>query len=175
MAFACQAVLPDLAGASAEAKSRAAQTVFEIIAAAESEVARSQFIGERLRTCGCPSPRRKKDFQGYLARLGRQAAARPAAVLPPDSAPVSANSPQSPEHHLLLLWLHFELLHRPLSTALHHEWVDTGHLSGLLLNRFIGEFEQGAWPGRDHLEALLENDAERAPRCDLVVRISRPR
>jgi DNA primase len=163
MAFACRAVLPDLAGASAEAKSRAAQSVFEIIAAAESEVARSQFIAEAAAHLRLPVAAAHKDFQGFVARLGRQAAARPAGAPPPDSPPpTSANSPQSPEHHLLLLWLHFDALHRPLSTALHHDWVDTGHLSGLLLNRFVGEFEQGAWPGRDHLEPLLENDAERA-------------
>ncbi len=162
MAFACSAALPDVAAASPEAKSRAAQTVFEIIGAAESEVARSQFIAEAAGHLRLPVAAAEKDFQNYLARLGRQAAARPAATPTPDSAPVAANSAQTPEHHLLLLWLHYEALHRPLSTALHHDWVDTGHLAGLLLNRFVGEFEQGVWPGRDHLEALLENDAERA-------------
>jgi DNA primase len=30
------------------------------------------------------------------------------------------------------------------------------------LNRFIAEIEHGGWPGRDHLEPLLESDAERA-------------
>ena len=163
IAFACRATLPDLAGASAEAKSRAAQTVFEIIAAAESEVARSQFVAEAAAHLRLPVAAAQKDFQNFTARLGRQAAARPAAAprsdLPP---PVAANSSQTSEYHLLLLWLHFEALHRPISSALHHDWVDIGHLAGLLLNRFVGEFEQGAWPGRDHLEGLLENDAERA-------------
>jgi DNA primase len=40
--------------------------------------------------------------------------------------------------------------------------VDAGHTAGRLLNRFLGEFEQGSWPGRDHLDPLLEDDAERA-------------
>ncbi len=163
MAFACKAVLPDVLGASAEAKSRAAQTVFDIIAAAESEMTRSQFIAEAASHLRLPVAATQKDFQNHLARLGRQAAARPAAAAPPpDSPPVTANSTQTSEYHLLLLWLHYEALHRPLSTVIHHEWVDTGHLAGLLLNRFIGEFEQGAWPGRDHLESVLENDAERS-------------
>jgi len=161
MTFACQAVLPDVLGASAEAKSRAAQTVFEIIAAAESEVARSQFIAEAASHLRLPVAAAQKDFQNFISRQSRQAAARPAAATP-EPVPVAPNSPQTPEHHLLLLWLHFEALHRPLASVLHHDWVDNGHLAGQLLNRFVAEFEQGAWPGRDQLEALLENDVERA-------------
>jgi DNA primase len=64
-----------------------------------------------------------------------------------------------------MLCLHFETLGKPLSAALSHEhleWVDTSHPAGLLLNRFLSEFEQDNWPGRDHLEALLETDAERS-------------
>jgi DNA primase len=61
-----------------------------------------------------------------------------------------------------MLCLHFENLGKPLSHALHHEWVDTTHPAGALLNRFLSEFEQDAWPGRDHLDALLETADERA-------------
>jgi DNA primase len=31
----------------------------------------------------------------------------------------------------------------------------------VLLNRFLAEFEQDAWPGRDHLDDLLETPDER--------------
>jgi DNA primase len=31
----------------------------------------------------------------------------------------------------------------------------------VLLNRFLAEFEQDAWPGRDHLDDLLESAEER--------------
>ncbi len=172
MTFACRAALPDLATASPEAKARAAQTVFEIIAAAESEVARSQFIAEAASHLRLPVAAAQRDFQNFTARLSRQAAGRPAAAPPPDSPPVASNSTQTPEYHLLLLWLHYDALHRPLSTALHHDWVDNGHLAGLLLNRFVAEFEQGAWPGRDHLEALLENDAERSLVATLLIETS---
>jgi DNA primase len=63
---------------------------------------------------------------------------------------------------LLLLCLHFESLGKPLSAALPHEWVDTAQLAGVLLNRFLGEFEQDAWPGKDHLDSLLESAEEKA-------------
>jgi DNA primase len=49
-----------------------------------------------------------------------------------------------------------------LSAALPHEWIDTRAAAGVLLNRFLGEFEHGGWPGRDHLDDLLENPGERA-------------
>src|SRR5205814_9279996 len=74
----------------------------------------------------------------------------------------------TPEQHLLLLVLHFENLGKPLSHALNHDWVDANHRAGLLLNRFLGEFEHDAWPGRDHLESLLENDEERALIANLL-------
>ena len=32
----------------------------------------------------------------------------------------------------------------------------------MLLNRFLGEFESGNWPGRDHLDQLTETDDEKA-------------
>jgi hypothetical protein len=70
---------------------------------------------------------------------------------------VTETSAHTPEHHLLMLCLHFEELGKPLSHALPHSWIDTRHLAGLVLNRFLGEFEQDAWPGRDNLDALLES------------------
>ena len=60
-----------------------------------------------------------------------------------------------------MLCLHFESLGKPLSTALPHDWIDTGHPAGVLLNRFLGEFENDTWPGRDHLDSLLETPEEK--------------
>jgi DNA primase len=49
-----------------------------------------------------------------------------------------------------------------------HGWVDTGHIAGALLNRILAEFEQDAWPGRDHLDGLLETAEERALVANLL-------
>ena len=38
----------------------------------------------------------------------------------------------------------------------------------MLLNRFLAEFEQGSWPGRDHIEALLETAEERLLAANLL-------
>lgn len=164
MAFACQAALPQPGTASPEHKSRAAEVIYEIIAAAESEVVRAEFLTEAAGHLRLPQAAALKDFQVFLQRQHRQAAARPAAELPP--AP--ATGAQTPERHLLLLCLHFEALGRPLSSVLPHDWIDVGHPAGVLLNRFLGEFEQDAWPGRDHLESLLESEEERALVANLL-------
>ncbi|MEO5960769.1 MAG: DNA primase, partial [Opitutaceae bacterium] len=160
IAFACQATLPEPAHASAELKSRAMQAVFEIVAAAESEIARAEFVNEAATHFRLSTGAAQKDFQGFLQRQNRQASARPAAH--PESEPPRAEAAGTAEHHLLMLCLHFESLGRPLSSALPHDWIDTGHTAGVLLNRFLSEFEHDGWPGRDHLDDLLETAEERA-------------
>ena len=167
MAFACQAVLPDSRHASAELKSRAAQSVYEIIVAAESEVTRAQFLADAAAQLRIPVLAAQKDFQAFLGRVARQNAARPGAEKAepagsPAATTLAGTHGHTPEHHLLLLSLHFETLGKPLSHAVRHDWIDHGHVAGALLNRFLAEFEQDAWPGRDHLDALLETPEERA-------------
>ncbi|MBL9202200.1 MAG: DNA primase [Opitutaceae bacterium] len=178
MAFACRAALPDPTQASAELKSRAAQAMFEIIANTESEVTRSQFLAETSSQLRLPLAAAQKDFQAFLQRQTRQAAPRTApdselhgaspSLGSPTAAANGSSSAHTSERHLLLLILHFESLGRPLSSALPHDWIDTGHAAGVLLNRFLGEFEQDAWPGRGHLDGLLETPEERALVANLM-------
>ncbi|HYP16434.1 MAG TPA: DNA primase [Opitutus sp.] len=174
MAFACRAVLPNAGTASGEQKTRAAQELYAIIAGAESEVARSEFLAETAAQLRLSLPALLKDFQSFVAKQGRQAAA-PSVSASPDgrssaapSPPARASSAQTPERDLLLLCLNFEALGKPLSSAVPHDWIDTNHLAGLLLNRFLGEFEHDTWPGRDHLDALLETPEERALVAGLI-------
>jgi DNA primase len=162
MAFACRAVLPDPAKSSGEQRARAAQTVIELIAASESDAVRTNLLREAAGQLWLEPRVLEQEYQKFAARQQRQAIARPATGPAPAATPPGA--PQSPEHHLLLLCLHFESLGKPLSSSstLPHEWIDTGHAAGALLNRFLGEFEHDSWPGRDHLDALLETAEERA-------------
>jgi DNA primase len=151
MAFACRALLP--ASASSEQRSRAAQGILGIIAAAESEVSRSSFISEAAALLQLPASALQSDLTRLTAKASRPAAA---------ATPVQSSGAVSPEHDLLRLCLHFERVGRPLSTAIPHDWIDQRRPEGVLLNRFLGELENGNWPGRDHLEALMESDDEKS-------------
>jgi DNA primase len=154
MAFAARAALPSPATASSEQRSRAAQSVLSIIAAAEGEVARASFVAEAAHLLRLPAAALQADLARMMGRVDRPPPRTPA----PSSVPGAV----SPEHDLLRLCLHFETLGRPLSSAIPHDWIDRGQTAGILLNRFLGELENGNWPGRDHLEALMESDDEKS-------------
>ena len=176
MGFACRVFLPAAATATAEQRARAAQSVVELIAASDSDAVRTHLIREAARNLWLEPRNIEREYQAFAARLGRQAAARPAPAesnAPPPTlngqpAGESAAHANTPERHLLLLCLHFEKLGKPLSHVLPHDWIDTGPTAGVLLNRFLSEFEQDSWPGRDHLDALLETPAERALVANLL-------
>lgn len=155
MAFASRAVLPNLETATAEQKSRAARAVFELVVNAEHETSQMQLLAEAARHLRFMP----EDFRRDFRRFRTQATGR--AEAPVVSAGAIAITP---EHNLLLLCLHYERLGPALAAAFPHEWIDTGHLAGVLLNRFLAEFEHGGWPGREHLEEheLLRTDDERA-------------
>jgi len=164
MAFACHANLPEGQQVSAEEKSRVAQAVLEIIAAAESEVSRSAFVAEAAGLLKISTDALQRDFDRLLKRGERQAR-KPASLttpaITPNAAPGSDGS-KTPEVELLSLCLHKEAMGKPISSALPSAWIDTTHIAGVLLNRFLAEFEQDNWPGRDHLDSLLETPEEKA-------------
>jgi DNA primase len=130
--------------------------VLSIIAAAESEVSRAAFISEAAALLSLPSSALQSDLRRLSARAARAAAPAPAAL------PLRQPGAVTPEHDLLRLLLHFEDLGRPMSSAIPGPWIDQRHPEGALLNRFLGEFESGNWPGRDHLEPLIESDDEKS-------------
>jgi DNA primase len=183
MTFACRSVLPSPETASAELKSRASQTLFEIVAASESEVTQSEFLSEIAGRLKLPVGAVQRDFETHRRRqhkFSAPAASSQNSESKPAPTPTATPSADTPEHHLLLICLHFEQLGKPLSTTLPHDWIDRSHTCGALLNRFLGEFEHDAWPGRDHLDTLLESPEEKtlvasllfeAPRTDEPVKL----
>ncbi len=156
MAFACRALLPDPGAASAEQKSRAAHAIFEIIATAEHETTQMRLLGEAAPPLRFLPEDFRRDFIRFKSRLTGRASLRPGRIVQVETRHIT------PEHHLILVCLHFEHLGKPLAASVAHEWIDASHPAGALLNRFLNEFEHDAWPGRDHLDGLLETDAERA-------------
>jgi len=156
MAFACRACLPAPAAASSEQRSRAAQAVLAIIAAAESEISRASFMAEAAGLLKLPVQALQSDLRRLTSRPQPGGPGPAPAPLPP-----RASGAVAPEHDLLRLCLHFEQVGRPMSTAIPHDWIDQREPAGVLLNRFLGELESGNWPGRDHLDVLMETDDEK--------------
>jgi len=159
MAFAVRSLLPQGAQAGAEQKARAAQALFEIVAQAESDVARSAFVQEIAAHLRVPPGALERDLRQYLARQGGQRAPGPAAPARPARADAETINT---EHHLLFLCLHHEPLLTDLASHLPLEWIDTQSLAGRLLERFLNEAQHNGWPGRDHLDQLLEDQEEKA-------------
>jgi DNA primase len=162
MAFACRAHLPAPDAASPEQKTRVAHAMFELIAAAESEVARSEFLGAAAGHLKLPVGALQHDFETFRRRTLRNAPTAADAPRASSDAQSAASTAETPEQDLLKVVLYFEALGKQLSQAFPHAWIDTTHPAGVLLHRFLGEIEHDNWPGRDHLELLMETPEERA-------------
>lgn len=171
MQFMRRYILPDARKATAEKTQAAVKEIYGVIAAAESELLRKRLLGEVAPALGALQVTPdvlERDFAAFLANGGRSAAPvntpHPEAVTTPrpPSDPANQDDPTSPERDLLLLVLHFEAVGAPLAAGCPHDWINDRILSGMLLNRFLAEYSEGQWPGRDHLDSLLESDAERA-------------
>jgi DNA primase len=158
MAFACRSLLPEPVTATPDQKSRAAQALFALVINSEYEVARTEFLAECAGHMHLAGPSLQRDFAAFArrqARPGGDTAPVPAAKPPPAGRP--------PELDLLLLCLHYEPFGKPLAHELaDRDWIDATQPPGTLLRRFLTEFEHDTWPGRDHLETLLESPEEKA-------------
>ncbi|MDP1580355.1 MAG: DNA primase [Candidatus Didemnitutus sp.] len=171
MEFAVQSLLPNRLSAGAEQKTRAAQALFEIIAHAESDVARASFINEVAQLLRLPVSALEHDFRAVLARQAGQARfAPPAAETATAATPThSANAhTKGAESHLLYLCLHDERILVALSTQLPHEWINASTLAGRLLDRFLAEAHHNGWPGRDRMDELLETEEEKTLVANLL-------
>lgn len=179
MQFMRRYVLPDARSATAEKTQAAVREIYGVIASADSELLRRRLLGEIAPALGALQVTPdvfERDFAAFLAKGGRPAAAPspnppPSPAAPPNTQTTDTSPPDdssAAERDLLMLILHYEHLGRSLAAACPHDWIDTRLPSGILLNRFLAEFGEGLWPGRDHLDPLLETDAERAVVASLL-------
>lgn len=159
MAFACRSVLPSPQSATPETKSRAAHALFEIIAKAEHETTQLQLVNEIVPFLRFNDQNQlRSDFSNFKKRQSRSMGE----ATPVTPTPRSHNAIVTPEHDLLRICLHYETLGKPLSATLPHDWIDTGHTAGRLLNRILGEFEHNTWSGRENVDILLETSEEKS-------------
>jgi DNA primase len=161
MQFACRSLLPNPSAASAEQKSRAASAMFEIIVQTESDVTRTSFLSEIAGYLRVAPGSLERDLRAFQARQSGSRYANPNATPSPAPKPVADAHGKATEAHLLFLCLHHESLLHALATQLPHEWIDTSHTAGSLLDRILAEVAHNGWTGRDNLDQLLETEEEK--------------
>jgi DNA primase len=155
--YLCSRILPNPLSASATQKNDAIKQIQAVVNQTPSQVTRMGYFEEASKLLGVSCKALSEDTKAYDG-------------IAPNVTTIQSNQPGSthsfgsitPERDLLSLCLHFESLGKSLSQAIQPDWVDVAHPAGLLLNRFLGEFEHDSWPGRDHLDPLLETAEERA-------------
>jgi DNA primase len=162
MDFACRSLLPNPSAASAEQKSRAAAALFEIIVQTESDVTRTSFLSEIAGFLRVAPGSLERDLRAFQARQSGSRFAPAGAAPAPAPKPVADAHGKATEAHLLFLCLHHESLLNALATQLPHEWIDTSHTAGSLLDRILAEVAHNGWTGRDNLDQLLETEEEKA-------------
>jgi DNA primase len=163
MGFMQRYILPDPRSATSEATARAVQQIYEVVAATDSEVLQKQLLAEIAPAIGAlriMPDAFERDFLRFVRHRSRQSP--PAAPAPGAGQLPAAATVRPPEHDLLLLCLHYEQFGKPLAhELLPRDWIEAAHLSGAILRRFLTEFEHDTWPGRDHLDELLETPEEK--------------
>jgi DNA primase len=162
MQFACRSLLPNPATASAEQKSRAATELFGIIVQTDSDVTRTSFLSEIAGHLRVAPGALERDLRAFQARQSGSRFANPNAASPTPPMPVADAHGRATEAHLLFLCLHHEPLLLALATQLPHEWIDTSHTAGSLLDRILAEAAHNGWTGRESLDQLLETEEEKA-------------
>jgi DNA primase len=161
MDFACRSLLPNAATASAEQKSRAATELFAIIVQTDSDVTRTSFLSEIAGFLRVAPGALERDLRAFQARQSGSRFANPNAAPAPVVKPVADAHGKATEAHLLFLCLHHESLLHALASQLPHEWIDTSHTAGSLLDRILAEAAHNGWTGRDNLDQLLETEEEK--------------
>ena len=161
MDFACRSLLPSAATASAEQKSRAATELFAIIVQTDSDVTRTSFLSEIAGFLRVAPGALERDLRAFQARQSGSRFANPNAAPAPVAKPVADAHGKATEAHLLFLCLHHESLLHALASQLPHEWIDTSHAAGSLLDRILAEAAHNGWTGRENLDQLLETEEEK--------------
>ncbi|MDR2863286.1 MAG: DNA primase [Puniceicoccales bacterium] len=159
--FAVRGLLPPEEKHTTAQKLDALQSLFAIIAQAESAVARDEALTEVSHLTALDLIAVRRDFQRYqqTRRTRTPAANGDGAESPP--APKSASTPlTTAEEALLGIVLHHETLSRELAAMVHHEWLDAASPSGQLLARVLAEIDQGDWQGIQTAQALAEDASE---------------
>ena len=160
VAFACRCILPDPGTASPLDKARASREIFEMISGSSSDVAKSGYIQQAAGHLSINPQALESDFHAFN-RIRPGPAGRDTPEAPSRPTSLFAGRFPSAEEDLIQLLLNHPEYGPALCRILNHEWLEKSRLPGLLLDRFLAEFEHETWPGTDGIETLLESDEEK--------------
>ncbi|HVZ64788.1 MAG TPA: DNA primase [Lacunisphaera sp.] len=163
MQFVCRPYLKNLSAISAEEKSRYFNDIAEIIMQSESEVTQRELLDEAAGLLKLPIT----SAVAYLERR-KLLKANPGFKIGARATTPTENLRKGDEAHLLFLCLHHERFLHALAAQLPHEWIDSSHPAGRLLDRILAEAAHNGWSGREHLDQLLENQEEKALAASLL-------
>jgi len=139
--------------------------VFEIISASPSEIFRSECVATLARVAGLDRIALERDFSHFSQKKRAEKLSREGIVSGGNPTPERASLGSSPlttaEDDLLILALNDDNLTPLLAQVVPPEWLDSGSLSGRILNRIFAEVAEGEWRGTESVHDLLETDEER--------------
>ena len=181
VAFALRALLPDQ-DAEADApppspqeKARALAELYRIIDHAQSVVTRDEYRKEAAHLLDCNPESLAKDFHAHPQThtwplrsapeedpLTTVAPRRKAAPTPTREKQATENLPlTSAEYEFVCILLHYPDLGPAIANALDLDWIRKDTPYAALLKRLVAEFREELWEGPEHLDRLLETDAEK--------------
>ncbi|NBD39376.1 MAG: DNA primase [Verrucomicrobia bacterium] len=155
--FAGEALLAD-PDPSPEARSRALEEVFRILAACPSAVVREGHFMDAVAGTGVPVEAARQDFERFFSNGG------PASPSPEEKA-FSKNEGTKGKESLTtvegdLLWAVLQNVEwaNSLAQVIDHQWIKIHHAEGKLLSRILAEATVDHLEDQDDLRPLLDSD-----------------
>ncbi|MDR2981617.1 MAG: DNA primase [Puniceicoccales bacterium] len=165
--FAVRGLLPAGIPHSTAQKLEALQSLYGIIAQAESAVAQEEALGEICRLAMIDRVAVQRDFTRYRQteknrRQGQSASPeQPATTVNSQTSQINPPPLTTAEDALLIIALQHEEIAHQLAHLIQPELIENSTTSGKLLNRIFGEIAQGDWLGSTHALELADSDDER--------------
>jgi len=160
--FATGAVLPKGAkNASAGEKGEAMKALFEIIAAAELQVVRDEFLREAAGCLQLNAQSVTEDFRRFIYRKSTRRASSAPSIPHNGEQETDGGRLTTAEYEILLLVFHYTWLGESIAKAIDTDWIETDTLYGRILSRVLAEFQECLWDDAHSVDHLLETEDEK--------------
>ena len=177
VAYAVRALIPPGEAMSPAKKVEAVKEIFAIVTQSQSALLRDSALATIARVAGLERTAVHRDFDRFQTEEKRLAGLRdntparsdePPFIEPDgeagsfdDAAPAEPQKLSGKESALLALVVHHPELAVRLARLVRPEWISERGLDGRLLNRVLGEAENGEWRGTEDVPHVADGDHER--------------